>query len=79
MSRTSPVQVVLRSEQAVGVVRGETSAGWPGPPIHHHDFDETFSVLGGELTSRWPAAGSPPAGDVAFAPRGVVHGYATRR
>lgn len=80
MSRTSPVHVLLRSEQtggALGVVRGETSAGWPGPPIHHHDFDETFYVLSGELT--FEVAGSrvtARAGDLAFAPRGVVHGYA---
>jgi mannose-6-phosphate isomerase-like protein (cupin superfamily) len=26
------------------------SAGFPGPPLHHHDFDETFYVLEGELT-----------------------------
>jgi mannose-6-phosphate isomerase-like protein (cupin superfamily) len=27
------------------------SAGFPGPSLHHHDFDETFYILEGELTS----------------------------
>ena len=45
--------VLLRTEQsagAVALVENTVPAGWPGPPLHHHDFDEAFYVLAGELT-----------------------------
>ena len=53
------------------------SAEAKGPPLHHHDFDEAFYVLDGELTfqlgddvfTRGP-------GEIAFAPRGVPHAFA---
>jgi mannose-6-phosphate isomerase-like protein (cupin superfamily) len=55
-------------------------SGAPGdtPPLHvHHDEDEVFHVLEGELTVH--VAGAEPivlrAGDAAFAPRGVPHVY----
>jgi uncharacterized cupin superfamily protein len=48
--------------------------GWPGPPLHHHAFDETFCILEGELTFQLGAdrlVGRP--GDTLFVPRGVHH------
>jgi mannose-6-phosphate isomerase-like protein (cupin superfamily) len=45
-------EVLLRSEQTDGElaqVRVTVPGGWAGPPLHHHDFDETFYVLQGEL------------------------------
>ena len=45
--------VLLRSEQtagAIGAVEVSVPAGWEGPPLHHHAFDEAFYVLDGELT-----------------------------
>jgi quercetin dioxygenase-like cupin family protein len=54
--------------------------GAPGdmPPLHiHHEEDETFYVLDGELelhiAGRDPVA--VPEGEAAFAPRGVAHVY----
>jgi quercetin dioxygenase-like cupin family protein len=69
--------VLLRSEETggeVSVIESTVSAGWPGPPLHHHDFDEAFYVLDGELTFQLRdeliVAGP---GRLAFAPRGVPH------
>jgi quercetin dioxygenase-like cupin family protein len=45
--------VLLRSEQtagAIGAIEVRVPAGWEGPPLHHHAFDEAFCVLDGELT-----------------------------
>jgi quercetin dioxygenase-like cupin family protein len=67
----------VRSEDsagAVGIVEVTAPAGWDGPPLHHHDFDEAFYVLEGrptfqvgeEIAERGP-------GDVVFAPRGAIH------
>ena len=74
--------VLLRSEQsggAVSVVDTSAPAGFPGPPLHVHDFDETFYILEGELTfqveDRLLTAGP---GDLAFAPRNVPHTFANR-
>jgi quercetin dioxygenase-like cupin family protein len=47
--------VLLRSEEsggAVAVIEVGSSAGFAGPPLHHHDFDGAFYVLEGELTFR---------------------------
>jgi quercetin dioxygenase-like cupin family protein len=77
---TNPPKVLLRSEQTggeVAVVEVVASVGRTGPPLHHHDFDESFYVLDGELTfqlaeelfTRGP-------GELAFAPRGAIHTYA---
>jgi quercetin dioxygenase-like cupin family protein len=79
MSTNAP-RVLLRSEQTggeVSVIEIGASAGRKGPPLHHHDFDEAFYMLEGELTfqlhderfTRGP-------GELAFAPRGVPHTYA---
>ena len=47
---------------------------WPGPPLHHHDFDEAFYVLEGELTFQvGDEIVTGGRGELAFAPRNVVH------
>ena len=69
--------VLLRTEQGddrVGIVEVTVPAGWPGPPLHHHAFDEAFYVLEGELT--FEVAGErivATPGQLAFAPRNVEH------
>jgi quercetin dioxygenase-like cupin family protein len=74
--------VLLRSEQtagAIGAVEVRVPAGWEGPPLHHHAFDEAFYVLDGELTfqlgDELVAAGP---GAFVFAPGGAVHTLANR-
>ena len=42
-------RVLLRTE-ALGAVEVTAPAGWAGPPLHHHAFDEAFYVLEGTLT-----------------------------
>src|SRR4051795_7483611 len=45
--------VLMRSEDSgdqISVIQNRVPGGWAGPPLHHHDFDETFYVLAGELT-----------------------------
>ena len=47
------INVILRGEQSRGqisVMDNIVGAGFPGPPLHHHAFDETFYVIEGELT-----------------------------
>ena len=47
------INVLLRGEQsggAVSVIGSGSLPGFGGPPLHHHDFDETFYVIEGELT-----------------------------
>jgi quercetin dioxygenase-like cupin family protein len=71
--------VHLRSEESGGHVSviETTPAPGAGPPLHHHDFDETFYVIEGELTFRLhddTVIARP--GDVVFAPRGVPHTFA---
>src|SRR3954452_10615087 len=67
----------LRSEQSAGeisIIELNLAPGWDGPPLHHHDFDEAFYVVEGELTfwfgdelvTRGP-------GSLTFAPRGAHH------
>jgi mannose-6-phosphate isomerase-like protein (cupin superfamily) len=72
--------VLLRSEKSNGVVsviQNGVPANWPGPPLHHHDFDEAFYVLEGELTfqvvDELMTAGP---GELVFAPRGIAHTFA---
>ena len=75
-------KVLLRSAET----RSELSAieltvrpGWPGPPLHHHGFDETFYVLEGELTFqlRDELLTAGP-GTIVFAPRDVPHTLANQ-
>ena len=70
-------QIHLRSEQSngqVSVIENGASGNFAGPPLHHHDFDEAFYVLEGELTFQVEGellTAGP--GELAFAPRGVPH------
>ena len=44
----APIDVLLRSVQSgehIAVMDNTVGAGLPGPPLHRHDFDETFYVL----------------------------------
>jgi quercetin dioxygenase-like cupin family protein len=72
--------VLLRSEQTAGVVSMielSSDAGFAGPPLHRHDFDEAFYVLEGELTFQLgDEVFTRGAGELAFAPRNVAHTYA---
>jgi mannose-6-phosphate isomerase-like protein (cupin superfamily) len=46
----APIEVLLRGEQsggAVSVIESGSLPGFGGPPLHHHDFDETFYVIEG--------------------------------
>jgi mannose-6-phosphate isomerase-like protein (cupin superfamily) len=50
---TPRIDVLLptdESEDVVGIVELTVRPEWDGPPLHHHDFDEAFYVLEGELT-----------------------------
>jgi quercetin dioxygenase-like cupin family protein len=74
------INVLVRGEQSLGriaVMDNSVGADFAGPPLHHHDFDELFYVVEGELTFQ---AGSEVvtrrAGEVAFAPRGEHHTWA---
>jgi mannose-6-phosphate isomerase-like protein (cupin superfamily) len=74
------VNVLVRGEQSdrrVAVMDNIIGAGWPGPPLHHHDFDELFHVLEGALTFQLGnELVSRRAGELAFARRGVHHTFA---
>ena len=71
--------VLLRSEQTaaeVSVIESAVPPGFGGPRLHHHDFDETFYVIEGELTFQLrDELFRAKAGQVAFAPRGVPHTF----
>lgn len=49
MSDNAP-KVLLRSEESDGHVAVVELGGSGRPPLHHHDFDDAFYVLEGELT-----------------------------
>jgi quercetin dioxygenase-like cupin family protein len=72
----------LRSEEtggAISAIENVVPAGWEGPPLHHHAFDEAFYVLDGELTFLLDdelATAGP--GTAVFAPGGSVHTLANR-
>jgi mannose-6-phosphate isomerase-like protein (cupin superfamily) len=70
-------EVLLRSEQSGEVlsqVRITVPGGWAGPPLHHHDFDETFYVLEGELTFQLgEQLTTARPGECVFAARGSHH------
>src|SRR3954447_908012 len=69
--------VLLRTEHSddrVGIVEITVPAGWPGPPLHHHDFDEAFYVLEGELTFQLgDELRTAGPGELIFAARGSHH------
>jgi quercetin dioxygenase-like cupin family protein len=74
-----PIVVLLRGSESgdrVGVTRNVAPPGWPGPPLHHHPFDEAFYVLEGELLMQVGEERRPVrAGETAFVAGGVVHGF----
>jgi mannose-6-phosphate isomerase-like protein (cupin superfamily) len=58
----------------IGIVENLVQSGWPGPPLHHHAFDETFCILDGELTFQLGADRVVGRrGDTLFVPRGDHH------
>jgi mannose-6-phosphate isomerase-like protein (cupin superfamily) len=69
--------ILVRSEDSdgrVGVIELVVPAGWIGPPLHHHAFDEAFYVLEGELTFRLgDDLVTRGPGSHAFAPSGSRH------
>jgi quercetin dioxygenase-like cupin family protein len=69
--------VLLRSEDSDDHIAIVELIGGGRPPLHRHDFDETFYILEGELTFQ---LGDDifvrRAGELAFAPRGAPHTYA---
>ena len=74
---TPQVDILLGTEKSndvIGIIELRVAPGWDGPPLHHHDFDEAFYVLEGELTfqlgEQLRAAGP---GELIFAPRGTIH------
>jgi quercetin dioxygenase-like cupin family protein len=72
-----PPKVLLRGEESDGQVAIVDLSGGGRPPLHHHDFDEAFYVLEGELTFQLgDEVFTRGAGELAFAPRGVAHTYA---
>jgi quercetin dioxygenase-like cupin family protein len=77
-----PPRVLLRSEESdgrIGLIEVVIPPGAKGPPLHTHEFDESFYVLEGELTFRLGdeliTAGP---GELAFALGGVRHTLANR-
>jgi hypothetical protein len=71
-TKRAMIHVLLRSEQSAGVVSMIESGSLPdfgGPPLHHHDFDETYYVMEGELTFQLgDELFSAKAGELTFAP-----------
>ena len=67
---------VLATGDGLGLVHMDMPAG-EMPPLHvHHNEDEGFYVLGGELTLYLPGESvTLRAGDFLLAPRGVPHAY----
>jgi quercetin dioxygenase-like cupin family protein len=77
MNDKNAPNVLLRGEESDGHVAVVELSGGGRPPLHRHDFDETFLVLEGELTFQLgDERFTRGAGELAFAPRGVAHTYA---
>jgi quercetin dioxygenase-like cupin family protein len=74
------INVLVRGDDGTGriaVMDNSVGASFAGPPLHHHDFDELFYVVEGELTFQIrDAVVTRRAGQLAFAPRGVHHTWA---
>jgi quercetin dioxygenase-like cupin family protein len=72
--------VVLRGTHtggALSVMDNAVPPRWGGPPLHHHEFDETFYVLDGELTFQvGDELFTAGPGALAFARGGAVHTFA---
>jgi quercetin dioxygenase-like cupin family protein len=82
MSTTQAISILLRSEESAGevsVIASTVPAGFGGPALHRHDFDEGFYLLDGELTFQLGAEVSTAGpGELAFAPRGAPHTFANQ-
>src|SRR5829696_2192648 len=80
MTAVFETTVLLRGEETAGeiaLVRNTVPAGWSGPPLHHHAFDEGFYVLEGELAFQLGSQlVTRTPGELAFAPRGAPHALA---
>ena len=73
----APPRVLLRSEQTDGHLAVVMLTGEGRPPLHQHDFDETFYILEGELTFQLGSdVFTRRGGELAFAARGTPHTYA---
>jgi quercetin dioxygenase-like cupin family protein len=74
------INVLVRGDDGTGrnaAMDNSVGPSFAGPPLHHHDFDELFYVLEGELTFQIrDAVVTRRAGELAFAPRGVHHTWA---
>src|SRR4051812_42140443 len=74
------INVLLRGEESggqVAVMDNVIPAGTKGPPLHHHEFDEVFYVVEGELTFQvGDELVTRRAGELAFARGGVHHTFA---
>jgi mannose-6-phosphate isomerase-like protein (cupin superfamily) len=74
------INVAVRSEDSegrLGLTVNAVAADVAGPRLHHHDFDELFWVLDGELTFQLgDEVVTRRAGEIAFAPRGIHHTFA---
>jgi len=74
------INVVVRGAHTGGRIAVMDNAAAPdfvGPPLHHHDFDELFFVLEGEMTYQLgEEIVRRRAGELAFAPRGAHHTWA---
>ena len=72
--------VLLRSEETAGhlsVTEIEVPPHSAGPPLHTHDFDETFYLLEGELIFQVAEAlVTKGSGELCFVPRNVAHALA---
>jgi mannose-6-phosphate isomerase-like protein (cupin superfamily) len=77
MASAFTTAVALRGEQsggAISAIENTVPARWDGPPLHHHEFDETFYVLDGELTFQLrDELFTAGPGALALAPAGVAH------
>ena len=77
MTEAPSFDVLLRSEDsgdAVGITEITVPPAWDGPPLHHHDFDEAFYVLDGELTFQLgQTLKTAGPGTLTFARRGEHH------
>jgi len=76
------IKVLLRNGDSAGtlaVMDNAVPAGPAGPPLHHHDFDEAFYILDGELTFQLgEEVFTRGAGELAFAGRGAHHTFANQ-
>ena len=71
---TSHVLLDAATSPAASVIEVALPPAWDGPPLHHHDFDEAFYVLDGELTLQLgDEVRTAGPGSLTFAPRGSHH------